>query len=169
MYFTRSVWRNPWDSPRARACTFLTMVKHFLRGRVRLEKYSKTNSVQRRDHEGEQRQRASCQFGSSSECAEKGPVKSISLLQSCWSPIQYVGEVSPEQRVRESNKESWSMSESHFQMVRGMWLSVLCIMEMSRMMYFNVCKIMLVCTEGLFPYPISTVNVQRIKNDCFTV
>lgn len=37
------------------------------------------------------------------------------------------------------------------------------------MMYFNVCKIMLVCTEGLFPYPISTVNVQRIKNDCFTV
>lgn len=33
-------------------------------------------------------------------------VKSISLLQSWWSPIQYVGEVSPEQRVRESNKES---------------------------------------------------------------
>lgn len=61
------------------------------------------------------------------------------------------------------------MSESYFQMVRGMWLSVLCITEMSRMMYFNVCKIMLVCTEGLFPYLISTVNVQRIKNDCFTV
>lgn len=36
------------------------------------------------------------------------------------------------------------------------------------MMYFNVCKIMLVCTEGLF-LMISTVNVQRIKNDCFTV
>lgn len=37
------------------------------------------------------------------------------------------------------------------------------LMEMSGMMYFNMCKIMSVCTGGLFAYLISTVNVQRIK------
>lgn len=40
------------------------------------------------------------------------------------------------------------------QKVTSKWLEACdrqyCVMEMSRMMYFNVCKIMLVCTEGLF-------------------
>lgn len=39
------------------------------------------------------------------------------------------------------------------QKVTSKWLEACdrqyCDMEMSRMMYFNVCKIMLVCTEGL--------------------
>jgi hypothetical protein len=100
--------------------------------------------------------------------SEKVPVKSISLFQPYWSPIQYDGKVSPEQRVQESNKESWSMSESYFQMVRGMWSSVLCVTEMSRMKYFNVCKIMLVCTEGLFLIWLVLLMFRDLKkNDCF--
>lgn len=148
MCFKCSVWKSPWDSPKGRASTFLTMVKHSLKCRVRLKKYPKSDSVQRRTTKVSQGRRAGCRFGSSSEFAEAGPKKS--LFQLCLSPIQYVGKVSPEQRAQESNKESWSMSESYFQMVRGMWLSVLCITEMSRMMCFNVCKIMMVCAQRVF-------------------
>lgn len=53
------------------------------------------------------------------KCA-KDPVMSISLFQPRQSPIQYIGKVSPEQRGQESPKESRSMSESYFQMARGM-------------------------------------------------
>lgn len=50
--------------------------------------------------------RAGYQFGSSSACMEKDPVEPISLFQPYWSPMRYVGKVSPEQRVQESHKES---------------------------------------------------------------
>lgn len=56
------------------------------------------------------------------------------------------------------------MSESYFQMVRGMWLLVLCVNGMSGMVYFNCVQDNVSVHRGsFFPFLISAVSVQRIK------
>lgn len=85
MYFKHSVWRSPWDSPKGRACTFLIIVKHFLKCRVRLKKIPRLILCRGGTTKVSRDGRASYQFGSSGVCMEK--VLSSPFL--CSSPIAH--------------------------------------------------------------------------------
>lgn len=95
--------------------------------------------------------RAGCQGGSSSEFKRRIPQRPFL----CSSPIGHPFSMLATCHLSRECKKVIKKAEV-CQKVTSKWLeacdrlSVLCVMEMSRMMYFNVCKIMLVCTEDLF-------------------